>query len=328
MKYLNYFEKFLNESIVKYDQSIIKQIIDFNNQLLKDIPEYYIYQIPMQNEIEEYKSFSKELSKNIKVIEKDLKNVLYQSKDIQKGVLIHKALLEHNSDSIDDTLIEKVNKIIESGVSETFQFKCQINFIPFVRYCFFNDKFLEINGFLDQEPTYRLKKQYESNREILFVSNIYFNTGTENNVEETITHEMMHLTQFINSLCLNIFKLFSKNTNNLLNKSIEDIYTDLYENSTSSKFYSVGMTKKKYLDHQDYISSTTDLDKYMDNPVEYKTHMHDITKKYFNRALDKKDINKIASDILNDKNVKMINVPNKQKISDVLRLLNLFKNNN
>lgn len=332
MRYLQYFNNFkINEAILKYDKSIIDEVLKLKDVAQIGIPDWMIEQRPMSEEIDQYKSVSKELTLNkSKIINSSVSEFIYMNSDkVMKGMAIHKALIDNTTETIDKSLMEKINGIMNGNNIDYKNEKIKIEIKPFLHYCYDKslDKFKEINGFFDPMPdthsdekifnNFKLFKDYY--RDSIFPCRIYFCiTLNKESVEETFKHEMMHLTQCLNSLFLNVYKRFSKIKENekYLNKSIIDFYNEVLKDENN-----VGLTKKKYVKRQDYVSSTVDLDKYMDNPVEYKTHLHDNTVRYYKNAKDKKDLNKIALEVIKNQNIKMIDIPNKQKMSDIMRIL-------
>lgn len=335
MRYLIPFNNFeLNESYLKYDKTIIDDILDYKKTLFKNIPEWMQEQTPFgQGEIDEFKSVSKDLTLNkSKIINTTLSEFIYtNSNNIMKGLTIHKTLLSHPNDVIDESLIEKINTIFSSKNSlDLKNDKLKITIIPFLDYCYdkVENEYKEINGKINLSFPKEFKSFKDYYKDYIFVCDIFLNIKSIVDTEETLKHEMMHLTQFINTICLELYKKFSNiKDNKYLNKSIHDIYNEINNEINKGKF-SVGLTKNKFVKNQDYVSSTVDVDKYMDNPSEYKPHLHDITMKYYKKSEDKKDLNKIAKNVINDKNIKMIDVPNKQKMSDIMRILYKISNIN
>lgn len=332
MRYLQYFNKFkINEAILKYDKSIIDEFLKLKDVAQSGVPEWMIEYMPAADEIDQYKSVSKELTLNkSKIMNSSVSEFIYTSSDkIMKGMAIHKTLIDNTTETIDKSLMEKIDAIMNGNNIDYKNEKIKIEVKPFLHYCYSEslDKFKEINGLFDPIPLKQSDEKFFNNfktfkdyyRDSIFPCRIYFCIRlNKESVEETFKHEMMHLTQCINSLFLNVYKRFSKIKENekYLNKSIIDFYNEVLKDENN-----VGMTKKKFVKRQDYVSSTVDLDKYMDNPEEYKTHLHDNTVRYYKNAKDKKDLNKIALEVIKNQNIKMIDVPNKQKMSDIMRIL-------
>lgn len=333
MKYLESFNNFkINEAIVKYDKSIIDEITKLKDVVQIGIPDWMIEYCPMNDEIDQYKSVSKELTLNkSKIINSSVSEFIYTNSDkITKGLALHRTLIDNTNQNIDKSLIEKINEIIVGDqILDYKNEKIKIELKPFLHYYYDKslDKFKEISGLFDSTPTPtsdgKLFNSFESfkdyYRDSIFPCRIYFCIRlNKETVEGTFKHELMHLTQCVNSLFLNIYKRFSKIKENqkYLNKSIIDFYNEVFKDEGN-----VGLTKKKFVKRQDYVSCTVDLDKYMDNPTEYKTQLYDNTVRYYRKSKDKKDLNKIALEVIKDEYIKMIDVPNKQKMSDIMRIL-------
>ena len=333
MRHLQYFNNFkINESILKYDKSIIDEFLKLRDVVQSDVPEWMIEYLPAFGEIDQYKSVSKELTLNkSKIINSSVSEFIYTNSDkVMKGMAIHKALIDNTNENIDKSLIEKIDVIMKGNNNIDYKNeKIKIKIKPFLRYCYDEslDKFKEINGLFKPIPelssdgkffnNFKLFKDYY--KDSIFPCQIYFCISlNKESVEGTFKHEMMHLTQCINSLFLNVYKRFSKIKENekYLNKSIIDFYNEVLKDE-----YNVGLVKKKFVNHQDYVSSTVDIDKYMDNASEYKTQLYDNTVHYYKNSKDKKDLNKIALDVIKNQDIKMIDVPNKQKMSDIMRIL-------
>lgn len=333
MRHLQCFNNFkINEAILKYDKSIIEELSKLRDLAQSDVPEWMIEYQPGSDEIDQYKSISKELTSNkSKIINSSVSEFIYtNSHKVMKGMALHKALIDSANENIDKSLMERINAIMKDNNNIDYKNeKIKIEIKPFLHYCYDEslDKFKEINGLFNPLPdlssdgkffnNFKLFKDYY--RDSIFPCQIYFCVRlNKESIEETFKHEMMHLTQCINSLFLSVYKRFSKINENekYLNKSIIDFYNEVLKDERS-----VGLVKKKFVNRQDYVSSTVDVDKYMDNAVEYKTQLYDHTVRYYKDSKDKKDVNKIALDVIKDKDIKMIDVPNKQKMSDIMRIL-------
>lgn len=337
MRHLQYFNNFkINEAILKYDKSIIDEVLKLRDVAQSDVPEWMIEYLPGSGEIDQYKSVSKELTLNkSKIINSSVSEFIYtNSYKVMKGMALHKALIDNTNENIDKSLMEKINGIMNGNNIDYKNEKIKIEIKPFLHYCYDEslDKFKEINGLFNPLPdlssdgkffnNFKLFKDYY--RDSIFPCKIYFNIKlNKESVEETFKHEMMHLTQCINSLFLSVYKRFSKINENekYLNKSIIDFYNEVLKDERN-----VGLVKKKFVNRQDYVSSTVDVDKYMDNAVEYKPQLYDSVVHYYKNSKDKKDLNKIALDVIKDRGVKMIDVPNKQKMSDIMRILYKISN--
>ena len=115
--------------------------------------------------------------------------------------------------------------------------------------------------------------------------------------DNLLRHELTHLTQFLNSLCLKLFencrdnltlgKVSNYRTNKLSSISLRKVLSETMSETLVEKDIKVGVPKTSFLKQRSDLSDSDFRSYYHGTPDEFKTWMSDQTRKFLQKQIDK-----------------------------------------
>jgi hypothetical protein len=367
----------INESEVLYDKTLFDEIMDYleNLDIYDEIEEAERSDDHYFNPELDINLSQRIQDENKKEFRFKLINVIYNKQNIIKGALILNELRK-------ETNMQKIQNIINSDVNikDLNNLYLSVWIVPFYKYenTVFRDSFNKMkNDFQDKKVRGVFSSKifdvndlgviYEDESSVIqnwrklakddilykFIVSAclgfysFFKMRGENEFEfelkKTIIHEITHLTQFINSLLLNIFEAFKKNKND----DVDVILGKTLVKSIKISGIKVGLPRKSFKGNKTYdaTDTTRSHSDYLNTSVEIKTKIGDAVRNSFwkwkkensqeweNLKANKQPqkindlIKKLSSIALDTKEVKMIK-NNKFKAQEISNFLNkIIKDN-
>lgn len=296
MKHLKKYEFFLllEEAELKSSASLSKKLLDLFNKCVDEMDSLgkFDSQTGKQINKEEYvEKFNQRISDNVS-------DILYDKFLIKLGAVVLQKGAE-TSYRYDDKFMQDLKESISSkqlkGSLDVLD-KCKVGlkFMPFYK---------EVSGgriSFGSLTTFREMKDPDDCIVIFGLSlNVLKHEQIREELDETIRHELQHLTQCLNTFCLYVGEYISRNKN-LESKQIYDIIENSYKRMLDEKKVGGGKTRtglkqtqkpknfdpetgRKYSDEEKSKESQLN---YLLDDVEYKPWITDKVNDYFKKWLD------------------------------------------
>ena len=269
---------------------MIKVKISSKEQINEEIK----YSADLQNQITDYiDNFrSKKDNKNIRLFKLKLKDILYINKTISKGLPFYSAFnikntsLKQISNAYDKSSNTFNNDYINELINQYVTIRVRMVDVPQDAY--------------PKEKIFAILGSYEKNDEQHFYIKIFYkNINTQKDAAETVIHELQHITQHINNLCLH-YSSDLKNFNDPL--KVQPILTPMKTDTLFGK----ASSSIKYSE-QELANISSNAKKYLVfSPKEYKVWMTELINSYTSWLIDNDHLNKKT----------LINAKNKEKFNN------------
>ena len=239
MKRLKNFASFLilEEAEVKYSESLHKEILDLSNSNIRSLDDLGNFDTQTGEKVDK-NTYSQKFHKIFKL---RVSETLYPIFAIQLGAIVLQAGAENGYKFKD----EKFNKDIEESIKQK---KLNDNLsalfdkasVKLIYMPFYSEP---QDGRFSCGSLSSLKKPFEDNDCIVrFAMKLNLHKENRDGIEETIRHELQHLTQITNSFCLKVGESIIKSSISDINfEKIEKFYKLSFENTNVG----VGKTKTR-----------------------------------------------------------------------------------